>query len=654
MICINKITSDHVIDFAAEELKKYLRMMMPYCSEIEIKYAPDSKEGFRLGVMSDFDLDTSEAEDVSLDDIIHIETTINGGVISGSNTRSVLLAVYRYLTINGCRWLFPGIDGEFIPVKDIEPVSFHKMADCRYRGQCNEGAEAQHLMMEAIDFTPKIGLNIFMIEFDNPKFYYDVYYNHNENSARAAEPVSAETVLQWKRQCEAEISKRGLQFHDMGHGWTAEPFGIVSLNGWTRDFSENAIPRESREYVAMINGKRELFGGTALNTNFCMSNSQARKIVIDYIADYAQNASNVDYLHVWLADGYRNHCECEECRKMDVPDWYMVLMNELDSELDRRNLETRIVFICYADSVWAPKKIKLENPERFSLLVGALTRDYTKAVTPCVDLDSVQLSSFVLNKNILPSTVDEYIAHAKEWMKWCQVPSFVYEYHFYVPQYCDIGSMDAARVVYDDVKGYKSNGFDGIVEDGSQRSFFPNGFPFFVYASTLFDVSSDLDEMTEDYFSHAYGEDWKRVRDFLRSISSKVDFRYLNGKLSCNWEYYNPSLVQDFRSAIDEIISFSSFVEEHRNMPYRAQSVSYKLLSRFLEYAKGVIEALILKAEGREEEALNLYNGFLDSFGRYEVEIEMYYDQYMMSQSLNRIFRSMSNPTSAQIIADKN
>ena len=29
MFRIYKITSDHVVDYAAEELKKYLRMMMP-------------------------------------------------------------------------------------------------------------------------------------------------------------------------------------------------------------------------------------------------------------------------------------------------------------------------------------------------------------------------------------------------------------------------------------------------------------------------------------------------------------------------------------------------------------------------------------------------------------------------------------------------
>ena len=36
MYSINKITSNSTVDFAAEELKKYLRMMMPECGEVFI------------------------------------------------------------------------------------------------------------------------------------------------------------------------------------------------------------------------------------------------------------------------------------------------------------------------------------------------------------------------------------------------------------------------------------------------------------------------------------------------------------------------------------------------------------------------------------------------------------------------------------------
>ena len=122
MLYIKKVRLDYAIDFAAEELKKYLRMMMPECGDIDIRYAPEAKDGFRLGLMEDFGLDTSESDDITLDDIIHIDTDENGGIIAGDNPRSVLLSVYEFFRQNGCRWLMPGVDGEFIPMQDIKPV----------------------------------------------------------------------------------------------------------------------------------------------------------------------------------------------------------------------------------------------------------------------------------------------------------------------------------------------------------------------------------------------------------------------------------------------------------------------------------------------------------------------------------------------------
>lgn len=57
--------------------------------------------------MQNFGLDVSDAVDTELDDIIYIKTDERGGIISGDNPRSVLLATYDYLRQNGCRWLFP-------------------------------------------------------------------------------------------------------------------------------------------------------------------------------------------------------------------------------------------------------------------------------------------------------------------------------------------------------------------------------------------------------------------------------------------------------------------------------------------------------------------------------------------------------------------
>ena len=48
MYTIRKISAHPTIDFAAEELKKYLRMMMPHCGEIPILSDGSAGDGFRL------------------------------------------------------------------------------------------------------------------------------------------------------------------------------------------------------------------------------------------------------------------------------------------------------------------------------------------------------------------------------------------------------------------------------------------------------------------------------------------------------------------------------------------------------------------------------------------------------------------------------
>jgi hypothetical protein len=308
-------------------------------------------------------------------------------------------------------------------------------------------------------------------------------------------------------------------------------------------------------------------------------------------------------------------------------------MNELDDELTARGLDTRIVFICYHDTTWAPEKITLKNPKRFSLLVAAISRDYTESVDPELDYSSVKLVPYELNSGKYPASVNEYLAHADNWKKPCPVPSFVYEYHFWRPYFRDTGIFNLSRMIYDDVKGYRANGCNGIVQDGSQRAFFPNGFAFYVYASTLFDCSLTFDELVEDYFSTAYGEDWREVVSFFEKLGGEDKFRYIQGKLSVDTEksnYYNPAFAPVLRELAKIADDFAPFVEAHKNMPMRAQTVAYKLMRLYMEYVIGLSKCLIPKAYGAGDEAKAMFLEFLRDFGRHEVAIERYFDQHMM------------------------
>ena len=85
-------------------------MMDMDCTAIDIVYDPEAKDGFRLGLLEDFGI-PFEGKDAKIEDVVHIDTDEQGGILAGSNSRSVLYAVYRYLKLNGCRFLFPGAEG---------------------------------------------------------------------------------------------------------------------------------------------------------------------------------------------------------------------------------------------------------------------------------------------------------------------------------------------------------------------------------------------------------------------------------------------------------------------------------------------------------------------------------------------------------------
>jgi len=641
MYKIFKTSLSSPVDYAAEELKKYLRMLMPDCSEIPICYDPDAKCGFRLGLMQDFGFDVSDVEDTELDDILYIDADENGGIIAGDNPRSVLLAVYEYLRQQGCRWLFPGVDGEFIPVIDgLKAVKYRHAPSCRFRGQCNEGSEFQPNMLEAIEFTPKVGMNVFMLEFKIPIVYYRRYYQHLHNEAnRPSETISPQTVLQWKRQCEAEITKRGLQFHDMGHGWSADPFGIDSTLRPTDGDNDSRLSDESRQYLALVNGKRGLVNQTPNYTQYCMSNPKGREILINYIADYAEKHSNVDFLHVWLGDAVNKHCECEECQKKSTSDWYVIMLNALDEVLTARKLNTRIVFIAYFDTIWPPETEVIKNPARFSLLLAPISRSYTTSVPEV--MEKLETQPYVRNKLTLPNSLALNFAYFDKWKENWKGANVAYEYHFWRHQYYDLGGMYIADIVNQDVKAYKKQAVNGIIQDGSQRSFFPTGLVFYTYARTLYDNSLSMEEIAEEYFSCAFGEDWKKFYDYLKEVGDAFDFRYMEGENAADSErskYYNPAHAEDLAKVRDITAKGRELIREHYDMPYRVQTVSVRLLEMHAKYAELLADALIPKTKGDDDEADRLFKIMVDETGKDEVYFQTCYDHGLAIYSIKPIF----------------
>jgi len=637
MLYIYKVTSHETVDFAAEELKKYLRMMMPKLPDVHICYQPDAKDGFRLGLMQDLGLDISDVADARLDDCVYIDTNETGGVIAGSNERSVLFAVYEFLKKNGCRWLYPGIDGEYIPLKNIDPVSYRHIADMRFRGPCIEGAVSQSVLLSFIEFMPKANLNLFSSQFFLPTFFYERYHGRMYNDVSATLPkekMTNDTVLQWKSAAECELKKRGLLYRDIGHGWTATPFGFDISSAWA-PIDDSMYTSEDYKYCAMQNGERKLHNHTPMATQFCMSNPEARRIVAKFIADYAENHPYVDFPHVTLGDATNNHCECEKCQKKRVSDFYVMLLNDIDEELSARNLPTRISFSLYHDTFWAPTSERIKNPDRFFMQLAPISRTYTKTLS---GEDFPEPPPYHKNHNPQMTSLAACIPFVREWQKAAfSGDPFVFEYHFWRHQHLELSHVELARRIFEDIEAYKRLGFTGMLQCGSLRSFFPNGFAYYLYAEKLFDTSLTYDALKEDYFSHAYGEGWQEVYSYLEEIYDRFGFGFLEGEETKDMDispYYDPDRAKKLMSVRTLCKKGIALAKERCASPVRVQVLSARLLAYHAEYCDLLSSSLIHKANGNEEDSLAAMDNVRAHMSVSEPYTEPYYDFYQAIQRL--------------------
>lgn len=640
MLTIHKLRSDSAIDYAAEELKKYLRMMMPECGEINISYAPEATDGFRLGLLEDLGL-PNEAEDPVLDDIIHIDTTPEGGILAGSNPRSVLFAVYRFLRENGCRWLYPGVDGDYVPMQDIHGVQYRKAADHRIRGFCDEGSVSQTNMLECIEFYPKLELNTFAIEWFIPMGYYNRYYAHPYNEEnRIPEDANETQVTQWRRQCEVEINRRGLIIPAIGHGWTCRAFGFPANNNTKNSYDLRDFAEADKSVLAMLEGKRDFYKNVPIYTQVCLSRQDVRDKITDEIVAYAEKHSNMTFLRISMADGSKNHCECPECSKLRPADWYWTMLNEADAKLTAKNLQTRLTFSSYMDTFFAPEKVRIQNPKRFMMTYAPISRDYQSSITE----DSVipEPIPYVRNKWQTPATTEEAFALLKEYQKIWKGTICNFEYHFWRHQFLDPGGISLAKRLYEDVRSMKVMGIHGTMEDGSQRSAFPNCFPTYIYAETLMNRDCGFDAILEDYFSHIYGKEWQGVYRLLKEISDTFDFGCMEGVKSKDKrisDFYDPERVPQLEKLYELAAQERAMANKHLNMPCRPQTVSWRLLLRHAEFCERFADIMIAKAKGQNYKAIELAKEYQREFGKYELEIERYYDHCLACRVLEHITR---------------
>ena len=546
----------------------------------------------KLGLFNELSIPEDDVEDAFIDDVIDINIKNLCGYIAGSNPRSVLQGVYIYLKSAGCLWPRPGDDGEFIPQYDMKNHSFayHKKADYPFRGQCCEGAISYEHMRDTVYWLPKVGMNLYMIEGLVPYTYMHKWYGHIGNRIlRQKGQVTDYDMLEgYIARLEKDIVKVGLQHHAMGHGWMFEKFGVKRGNPAVVN---KFLKQEHKQYLAKIDGVRDIHKNSTFFTHFCYSNPEARKILVDFCVEYAKKKPHIDFLHIWLADSINNQCECKECVKMTPSDWYILLLNEIEDALEKENLSMRLVFIMYVDTERPPEILRLKKPNKFAL-TAAIGNPYEQGYS--TEKFKGDIPPFERN-NFKPKDNALRMHWHKEWKTISDnCPSFVFEYRFYTDHYCDPGYMRVTQETYRDMTNLENVHFQGVMNDQTHRCFMPTSLPVVVMGETLFDKNIDLENYIHNYFNITFGKDGDKCRKYLETLSDlfcPANIRK-GGKLGVEDEgiqekdkgyikswINNPEVAQKMSMIPQVLEEFKLVINENANLENNCQRLSWYYLS---------------------------------------------------------------------------
>ena len=455
----------------------------------------------------------------AFDDQIEIDVVKGEGKIVGSNARAVLIGVYKLFYELGCRFVRPGKNGEILVKKDKKDCTVKKsyFPKTRYRAICSEGAISEQNVIDMVEWLPKVGMNSYFTQFVDGHLFFEKWYAHKESTVLKPEPYSVKQSVEHMENVVKAIKRCGLIYQAVGHGWTTEPLGYVTY-GDTRSKDED-IKAEDRELFALVKGKRGFYNSPG-DTHLCYSKPLARKNIIDGITKYLKKHEEVDVLHFWLADGINNHCECEDCQKMLPSEWYAIMLNELDQRLTEEKIDTKIVFLIYCDLLFAPKKVKINNPDRFIMMYAPIARNYFEVLYTDENFaKATSAPQFVRNKNRHPKTGGEYLYYLREWQKVIDCDSFLFDYHLMTFQYGgDPSFTKISRTIYEDMMGLDKAGLNGNVSCQLQRIFLPTSLPNYVMAETLFGTKRTFDQIEEECLSALFGEQFAYVRELLHKI----------------------------------------------------------------------------------------------------------------------------------------
>lgn len=566
-------------------------------------------------------------EETSDNDTIDIQLEKGKGRLVGNTKSALLIAVYRLLNEFGVVFTRPGRVNDYLPTRNAKDweekeLDIKETASYKHRGVCIEGADSYDNIADFLDWLPKVRMNSFFVQFENPYSFLKRWYEHEFNPYLEKEPFNNEIAQEMSDRLDEELAKRGLLHHRVGHGWTGEVLGYSSKYGWESGLT---LPEDKKPLVAELNGKRELYDTAPILTSLCFANPEVGDKMCELIVDYAKEHQEVDYLHVWLSDARNNICECPECQK-DIPaDQYIRILNQLDQALAEEGLDTKICFLLYHELLFAPEKEVLNNPDRYIMMFAPITRTFEMSYADVdYEHDIPEPKAYVRNKIVLPNSLEENLACLFNWQKAFKGDSFVYDYPLGRAHYGDLGYIKISKVIHRDVAYLEELGLNGYISCQELRAGFPHNFPNFVMGQMLWDKSLGYEDLKALYFEALYGENWQTVVTYLEKLSEYSSCDYFNAI----GDRQDADLAGKYEISSRLAFSFVNTLEENITAHHGLQREAWRQLGYHRAYVVKLAHALHLMASGNHLEGQIYWRDVLDYIRNHELDFQPHLDVY--------------------------
>lgn len=388
-------------------------------------------------------------------------------ILSSHMDRGLLYAVYEVLEQMGCRWVFPGNQGEFIPEKpdlqlSLQPgvyspaFELRSLTEASQRGDYTAWLEE---ILELIDWSCKNRINSIFI---------------HENPAGNVKHI--DIIIR-------EVKKRGMLFEFGGHG--------IHHQVDRHLFDQN--PELFRE----VKGERRKDG------NFCVSNEDALAMVTDCAVSVITKQPQIDILHLWFDDTYEGSwCQCQDCHSMTPIQQQLRVVNRVAERVGAHRPEVYVDMALYHDTL----QIKPEDGSPSPSILGFYA--------PRERCYAHRIDDPSCSRNVF------YYDRLKSGVEVLRNNMYAMEYYTDLILYRKM-AIHLPQIISDDLQGYSQAGVSKVSTLVFGRySWWSYGWNQYIFARKAWNLGFNHEETLLDFCRLAYPSNSREMVDYFGQMEA--------------------------------------------------------------------------------------------------------------------------------------